>query len=107
MKINKGFLLGLMLGGIVGSVAALLFAPKEGSEVREDIKRKARDVGAKATEVVESAKESARKAGARGRTILEEKKAHVREAVQAGRKAAGEKRAELKAQMSEEPKPNI
>ncbi|MEC0225930.1 YtxH domain-containing protein [Paenibacillus alba] len=35
---NKGgLLLGLVIGGAVGAVASLLFAPKAGSELREDL----------------------------------------------------------------------
>ncbi len=40
-KDNKGFIKGALLGGLIGSVAALLFAPKSGKETQADIKRKA------------------------------------------------------------------
>lgn len=39
-----GFLKGTIIGALVGSVAALLLAPKSGKETQEDIKRKARIV---------------------------------------------------------------
>lgn len=39
---KKGFLKGIVVGGLIGSAAALLFAPKSGKETQEDIKRKAR-----------------------------------------------------------------
>lgn len=40
MSQEKSFLRGLLLGGLVGAVAALLYAPKSGKEMRRDIKRK-------------------------------------------------------------------
>lgn len=39
---SGGFFKGVVIGGLVAGVAALLFAPKSGKETQEDIKRKAR-----------------------------------------------------------------
>lgn len=36
---GKDFLLGAIVGGIIGATTALLLAPKEGKEVREDLSR--------------------------------------------------------------------
>lgn len=36
-KQTKGFLLGALAGGVVGSITALLLAPKPGKELRQDI----------------------------------------------------------------------
>lgn len=36
-KDTKGFLLGALAGGVIGSITALLFAPKAGKELRQDI----------------------------------------------------------------------
>ncbi|MBB3109836.1 gas vesicle protein [Paenibacillus phyllosphaerae] len=44
---NKGFLYGLLAGGLVGSISALLFAPKPGKELRQDIASGAQQVGEK------------------------------------------------------------
>lgn len=44
-KDTKGFLLGALAGGIIGSVTALLFAPKAGKELRQDISAGAQKVG--------------------------------------------------------------
>jgi gas vesicle protein len=44
MSRNNGFLKGTIIGAVVGSVAALLLAPKSGKETQADIKRKARIV---------------------------------------------------------------
>ena len=37
----KDFMIGTLIGGIVGSLAALLFAPKSGREFRDDINNQA------------------------------------------------------------------
>ncbi|CAM2962773.1 YtxH domain-containing protein [Paenibacillus sediminis] len=42
---NKGLLWGALIGGVVGSVTALLFAPKPGRELRQDIADGAKQVG--------------------------------------------------------------
>ncbi|WP_051217411.1 YtxH domain-containing protein [Paenibacillus assamensis] len=44
---NNGnhFAKGLLIGGLVGAAAALLFAPKSGRELRQDISYKAQSVG--------------------------------------------------------------
>ncbi|OGU77034.1 MAG: gas vesicle protein [Ignavibacteria bacterium RBG_16_34_14] len=37
---GKGLLIGLLIGGAIGAVLGLLFAPKSGRELRQDIKNK-------------------------------------------------------------------
>lgn len=48
---KKGWIWGAAIGTIVGSVTALLFAPKAGRELRKDIAEGARQVGEKTQEV--------------------------------------------------------
>ena len=36
----KGLMIGFLAGGIVGGIIALLYAPKSGKELRNDIKLK-------------------------------------------------------------------
>jgi len=57
------FLAGVGLGAIIGAGIALLFAPKSGSETRDDIKKAMQDLSKstedlrkRSTEMVESAK---------------------------------------------------
>jgi gas vesicle protein len=38
---SKGLIIGTLIGGVAGSVTAMLLAPKSGKELREDIKGKA------------------------------------------------------------------
>lgn len=40
---GKGLLIGFLTGAAVGSILALLFAPKSGKELRDDIKTKSQD----------------------------------------------------------------
>jgi gas vesicle protein len=50
-KMNgKDFMLGALVGGLIGAMAALLLAPKTGKEIRGDISDKYRDVSHKAQE---------------------------------------------------------
>ncbi|MED5019711.1 YtxH domain-containing protein [Paenibacillus chibensis] len=48
---NKSLLWGALIGSVVGSVTALLLAPKSGKELRQDIAEGARTVGSKTTEL--------------------------------------------------------
>jgi len=41
---NCGLLSGLLIGGLVGVIAGLVYAPKSGRETREDLSGKARDL---------------------------------------------------------------
>ncbi len=40
---RDGFLKGLLIGGILGALAALLYAPKSGKELRGEIRRKSEE----------------------------------------------------------------
>ncbi|MFC5405263.1 YtxH domain-containing protein [Cohnella soli] len=48
---KKAFLLGTLTGAITGAVAALLFAPKSGRELRGDIADTAHKVGEKTADI--------------------------------------------------------
>lgn len=39
-KSTKSFLLGFLAGGAIGAIVALLYAPKSGKEMREDLREK-------------------------------------------------------------------
>ncbi len=54
---NKGFLWGALVGSVIGSVTALLLAPKQGTELRKDIVDKTRQVSNKTQELVSVAGE--------------------------------------------------
>lgn len=51
----KGLLVGALLGGAVGAITALLFAPKPGVELRKDIADKSAELYDKATDCLHNA----------------------------------------------------
>jgi gas vesicle protein len=53
---TKGFIFGLLAGGAIGAILALLYAPKSGRELRADIKSKTDELMGSAEEVFESVK---------------------------------------------------
>ncbi len=63
MSENNGDLFkGFVVGGLVGAVLGILFAPKSGRETREDIVRKTEDVLEKAREEYEKAVDKSKQA---------------------------------------------
>jgi len=56
---TKGFLLGLLAGGAIGGLTALLYAPKSGRELRKDIGKKGREVMKETEHYVDNAKTKA------------------------------------------------
>lgn len=110
MARGGNFWLGIAIGATAGAITALLSAPKRGSEMRDDIKGTAKDIGRKAgaawgdvkdktTNAAKSAQEKLQQASSKGQTAMQSTKEKVQEAVDEGRKAAEEKRAEMKADM--------
>jgi gas vesicle protein len=56
---GKGLLIGFLTGAAVGSILALLFAPKSGKELRQDIKNKSQDFMEDAETYLANAKDKA------------------------------------------------
>jgi gas vesicle protein len=59
---NGDLLKGLIIGGLIGAVLGMLYAPKSGKETREDIANKADELLAKAREEYEKAVEKSKAA---------------------------------------------
>ena len=57
---KKGYLSGLITGGVIGGLAALLFTPKSGKELRADIKTKSEEYFDEAEKYLAEAKDKAR-----------------------------------------------
>jgi gas vesicle protein len=74
----KGLVIGLLAGGAVGAIVALLYAPKSGRELRADLKEKAGDFVDNAEDALQQAKERAgdivSEAKRRSDTLLNEAK---------------------------------
>ncbi|PYI56145.1 YtxH domain-containing protein [Paenibacillus flagellatus] len=51
---GKDFLLGAIVGGVLGAVTALLLAPKSGKELRKDLSEQAHRVSEKTLELAET-----------------------------------------------------
>jgi len=55
----SAFLIGVMMGGLIGGTTALLFAPTSGKKLRKKISNKAEDFYEDAQEYIETGKEKA------------------------------------------------
>ena len=59
---NGDFLKGLLIGGLIGAIAGILYAPKSGKETREDIARTTDDLLYRARDEYEKAIEKSKAA---------------------------------------------
>jgi gas vesicle protein len=82
------FFLGVLFGGLVGAVVAILFAPQSGVETRHLIRDKsielkdqasdyAQQVGQRAGEYAQAAGQKAQEMGQKGQILIEEQTAKV------------------------------
>jgi gas vesicle protein len=55
------FMLGAVVGGVIGAAIALLYAPAEGSDLRQGVKNTLEDLTNGAKDIIRSAKSSAEK----------------------------------------------
>ncbi len=92
------FLAGMGLGALIGAVAALLLAPKSGSETRQDIVSATEDFRVKANKAVNDISQSSEELVKKSKDLLESTKERVQQAVDAGKQAISSK----KEQMSED-----
>lgn len=79
---SKGLAAGIIIGGAVGAVLALLFAPKSGKELRQDLAERSGDMYDKASDF---AVEQSRKMG----EYVNEGKVRADELVRTARQQAG------------------
>lgn len=86
-NVALNFLAGLGVGALVGAVAALLLAPKSGSETREDIRAAAEDLKDKADKAMQDLSESSEELVKKSKEILESTKTKVQQAIDAGKQA--------------------
>ena len=85
------FGLGLLIGSIIGGITALFFAPKSGKELREDVKKKMREleklleekeIDKKAKKLVEDLSEEAKVWYEKAKTWLIEELAQLKKEVE-------------------------
>jgi gas vesicle protein len=77
-----GYLAAFAIGALVGTGAALLYAPRSGKETRELIAKKGRALKGQASDAIEEAKD-----------FIDGKKAELASAIEAGKDAMREERA--------------
>jgi len=58
----EDFIKGLLIGGLVGAALGILYAPKSGKEMREDICKKSEELVTKAKEEYEQVLDKSKKA---------------------------------------------
>ena len=78
-KNTKIFLGGLITGGLIGGLAGLIFAPKSGKELRQDISSKGNELLEDTNELIENAKSKAN-------SILADAKKSAESLLEEGRK---------------------
>ncbi len=80
-------LISFLAGAAVGSGLALLFAPKSGREMREQIKDLSDDAVGKIREYARDAQEKIRSTYEEGKELVKEKKTIISSAIEAGKEA--------------------
>jgi gas vesicle protein len=78
----SGYLAAFAIGALVGTGAALLYAPRSGKETRELLAKKGRELKGQAADALDDAKD-----------FVQGKKAEIAAAVEAGKDAMREERA--------------
>lgn len=76
-KSSKNFLLGAVVGGIVGAVTALLLAPKSGKEMRSDLNEQAHVLKERSLELKDTAVER----GSEWISVAKEKSSNIAKTV--------------------------
>ncbi len=91
------FLIGFVVGGVVGAVTALLLAPQSGEETRTLLKEKSIELRDKASKTAEEALARAEAAAAEARAnyekLAQDVKARGGEVIEATKRAVSRKRA--------------
>jgi gas vesicle protein len=101
-----GFVSGLIIGGLIGAVVALVLAPQSGEETRDLIRGKAHefrgkamdlasDLRDRATDLASDLRSQADELGRRGRETFDNVRSQLNDAIETGKKAARAKRQEF------------
>lgn len=89
-----GFIGGALLGGLIGAALGLLFAPRAGTETRQQLGEGIQELQEKANRTLEELKAKSEDLIGQTRQTVEGKLSLLSEAIDAGRKAAGDVRRE-------------
>jgi gas vesicle protein len=75
---------GFIIGGLIGAVLGILYAPKSGKETREEIRHSAEDLLEKAKEQYEEASRKIEQLAGREKDLYVGKKEKLKKALEAG-----------------------
>jgi gas vesicle protein len=87
----------------VGAAAGLLFAPKPGTETRQDLMKAADELKTKAEGVVGELSTSVDDLMQKSRDLIDTTKVKVSQAIETGKQAMAEKKEELELEQEAEP----
>ena len=90
-NVAMNFLAGLGVGALVGAVAALLLAPKSGSDTRDDIRSTADELKDKTEKMMQDLSESSEDLVRKSREVLESTKVKVQQAIDASKHVVARK----------------
>lgn len=82
--ISKSHIWGFLIGGLVGGALGILFAPKSGNELRQDIRGKSEDLYEKAKGKYEEALTKVEDVMKQTKETLADKKARLGKGIEAG-----------------------
>ncbi|MDQ7857339.1 MAG: YtxH domain-containing protein [Armatimonadota bacterium] len=95
MSNRTDFVAGFILGGLLGTALALLFAPRSGEETRQQLTSSAEQLRERAREraddLLDRVRTGAQDLSERGRAALDDGVGRLRDAVERGREAIEEK----------------
>ena len=96
---DSDFLVGFVLGGLIGAGLAFFLAPRWSEETRQQVMERGIELKGKAEEVSSRARESAEGLIGKGRLAVDEQKVKLQEAIAEGKEAAAQKQEELMAKL--------
>lgn len=107
MSDRTDFVAGFILGGLLGTALALLFAPRSGEETRQQLTESAEHLRDRTLERVDEVAKKMRVTAddltERGRARFDEGAARLREIAERGREAFEEKAREVRRHVEERP----
>lgn len=96
---GPGFFAGFIVGGAIGAVLGLIFAPRSGEETREMLMEKTDELRGRAEELSALAKASADELLELGKTVVDDQRTKVEQAIQASKEAADQVTTEMLTQL--------
>ena len=93
------FLAGMGLGALVGAAAALLMAPKPGTETRQDLANAAEEMKTKANKVAQNLSESSEDLVKKSKEMIGATREKVQSAIEAGKQVVSHKTEEITEQV--------